>query len=67
VEYQEEKAFDNRQKPLKIIIIIIIIIVIATTTTITVNQNLQLLSGHSLAIELQKITLVSTAHVPFIK
>jgi hypothetical protein len=27
------------------------------------DRNLQLLPGHPLAIELQKITLVSTAHI----
>jgi hypothetical protein len=27
------------------------------------DENLQLLSGHPLAVELQKITLIGTAHI----
>jgi len=31
------------------------------------DQNLQLLPGHPSAMELQKITLMSTAHTSFVK
>jgi hypothetical protein len=43
----------------------IVVIIIAALETIKkrINQNVQLLPGHQAAIEVQKITLMSTAHI----